>query len=90
MQTIVTRRSERGAALSTLQAAEERETLADYQIAFERHRDAVLRLARRIGAGHAGRASEWQLLEAEHASEAVRTIIGRLERIVAEVRAGTR
>ena len=77
-------------ALRTRQAVEEREALQDYQILFERHRDAVLRLIRRACVSRSGHASAWELKEAEEAAAAVKETFATLERIVAEIRAGER
>ena len=77
-------------ALRTRQAVEEREALQDYQIVFERHRDAVLRLVRRASAGRSGYASAWELKQADEAAAALKETVAILERIVAEIRAGVR
>lgn len=91
MLMIATRSSEPSPSpLRIRQAVEEREALQDYQILFERHRDAVLRLVRRAIAGRSGRVSAWQLREAEEAAAALKATLVTLERIVAEVRAGER
>ncbi len=91
MLMTATRISEPSAsALRTRQAAEEREALQDYQILFERHRDAVLRLVRRASAGRSGHASAWELKEAEEAAATLKATFATLERIVAEIGAGER
>lgn len=91
MMMTATRTGEASAsALRTRQAVEEREALQDYQIDFERHRDAVLRLVRRACAGRSGKVSAWELKEAADAAAALKTTFATLERIVAEIRAGER
>lgn len=91
MLMTATRSSQPSASeLRTRQAVEEREALQDYQLLFERHRDAVLRLVRRASAGRSGHASAWELKEAEETAAALTKTFATLERIVAEIRAGDR
>lgn len=91
MMITATRTSEAFASvLRTRQAVEEREALQDYQIDFQRHRDAVLRLVRRPRACRSGQVTAWELKEAAEAAATLKETLATLERIVAEIRAGER